>query len=113
MLRGVRSSPNRSGAGNAGTLARSRPRSRRIFKLSIGRPRSEPPSPPEEVLWRLTKGPRVATATLKTWDHGYEVLVHVDGELIISHMHRHHGLNALRAQVAAHRAAFLARGWQE
>ncbi len=81
--------------------------------MSIGRPRTEPPSPPEEVLWRLTKGPRVATATLKTWDHGYEVLVRVDGELILSHVHRHHALNALRAQVAEHKQAFIGRGWQE
>jgi hypothetical protein len=81
--------------------------------LSIGRARTEPPRPPEEVLWRLTKGPRVATATLKTWDHGYEVLVHVDGELIISHVHRHHALNALRAKVAEYKQAFIGRGWQE
>ena len=81
--------------------------------MSIGRPRTEPPSPPENVLWQLTKGPRVATATLKTWDHGYEVLVRVDGELILSHVHRRHALNALRAQVAEHKQAFMGRGWQE
>ena len=82
--------------------------------MSIGfQPRTEPPSPPEDVLWRLTKGSRVATATLRTWHHGHEVFIRVDGRLSLSHLHRHRVLNALEAQVAEHRAAFLARFWQE
>jgi hypothetical protein len=82
--------------------------------MAIGfRPRPEPPPAPEHEVWTLRLRDRTATARMRVLPHGYELRISVDGSLILRQLRRDAELPLLQQEAAEHRAAFLAKSWQE
>ena len=72
--------------------------------MTFGFGKSAPPPPVrEDVIWTLTKGRRGAHAGVRCLQqHGYELRIYMDGQLVISHLHRFYVSDALLAQSAAY-----------
>ena len=61
--------------------------------------------------WTLTKASHDVKAFARSTPGGPELLIHVDGEPIWSHVYRHADPITFAAAVDAKRAEFLAEGW--
>ncbi len=83
--------------------------------MTIGFGKSAPPPPVrEDVIWTLTKGRRRAHAGVRSLQQqGNELRIYVDGELVISHLHRFYVSDALQAQSAVYLEDFKEMGWQQ
>ncbi len=82
--------------------------------MSIGFQKAarQPPAR-EDVIWALTKAGRRAHAAVRRLQHGNELRIYVDDELVISHMHRHPALDALQSQSAQYLEDFKGLTWQQ
>jgi hypothetical protein len=79
--------------------------------MSIGFQKATPAR--EDVIWALTKAGRRAHAAIRRLQHGNQLRTYVDGELVISHLHRRPALDALQAQSVVYLEDFKELGWQQ
>jgi hypothetical protein len=76
-------------------------------------PLPTPPRTREDVVWVLVKDRRRAHAAVRRLQHGNELRIYVDGQLVISHLHRQGAIDALQAQSAQYLEDFKELGWQQ
>ena len=70
---------------------------------------SDPAAPPDEELWRLVKGRRVAVCWQRRHPLGFEVRLDLNGDTLRTTVER--TVEAAREQSAYMRDAMTAKGW--